>query len=230
MVAAVEAGDPAAAAVTLRTLQRLADALSVAPLRLLADPDQDPAGTTAGAAPDGPVGAEHPDRPDVTADAVTLGALLFDRPRNNPVGDVAAALDWPVDRVQTGLRESLEPRLADAGARLHRDNNRYRVVPPDDAAATEAAARLDRGRVLRYGFTKDQTRMLARSFDNGVLARKMPPEQLRVLGRLLHVGYLVEATADDRYRPGPTVVDAITPGAAGHRPQATAVPSGTRLS
>lgn len=224
VVAAVESGDQAGSAVTLRTLQRLADALAVPPLRLLTDPDENPTDPPTRPAAETPLAHEHPEGTNAASDAATLGTVLFDRPRNNPVGDLAAALGWSVARVQAGLSE-LEPRLAHVGARLHRDANRYRIVPADDTIATAATARLDHGRALRYGFTKEQTRMLARSFDQGVRARKMPPEHLRVLGRLLHVGYLVEDKASDRYRPGPTVIDAITPGGCPPSGQRTSTPA-----
>lgn len=193
-VAGVENGQTGAR-VQLSTVQRLADVLALDPLDLLVDTDAVPPTNMRQCGPE---------------DVRTLGALLHDRPRNVSVGDIASVTHWSVTRVRVTL-DGLATALNGTGARLQRQNQRIRVVADEDSTIRAAATALDRVKTRQNGLGRTETKFIADALKKNLKIGAHSEDKRHIVGRLVNAGYLVE-DGEGRYKPGPTVLDAVTPG------------------
>jgi transcriptional regulator with XRE-family HTH domain len=116
-------GEPDPGEIRVATLARLADTLGL-PLRSLIAPP-----ITHVTSPDGDretTGSDATDDP--TGDAATVIALLYDRNTPTLNSEVAAALGWPMDRLNAALHEA-NARLHPAGLRVIREHGESGIRP-----------------------------------------------------------------------------------------------------
>ncbi|RBY92675.1 hypothetical protein [Blastococcus sp. TF02A-30] len=124
-------GDPDPGEIRVATLTRLADTLGL-PLRsMFAAPRAAPEACRA-------VASDRPQDDHTADDASTVIAVLYDRETAASNSDIALALGWPLDRLNSALHVANE-RLGTAGLRIVREHGESRVSPIADHLASRAS-------------------------------------------------------------------------------------------
>lgn len=143
----------------------------------------------------------------VAADAVTLAGLLVTEPVMHKPDRLAIALDWTLPRLEAAIT-ALNPRLQEAGLRIHRNTNGLTIRPDTDV--TLAAQRLATQRDHEEGLKAPAARILYATYNGSISSKHLPAAQQPHLAALHNRGAITIAArvtgADQRI--------ALTPDAA----------------
>lgn len=144
----------------------------------------------------------HPADTDTADDAATVGALLAETGVLTPREALADALAWPLDRLDTALKE-LDQRLRPLGWMLHHLNGDVDIRRHPGAASPEQIQTLLRHHQARRSLKLSEARLLYRILD-GLNEQHISSNNDRVaLGRLQNAGLLNDDTEQ------PTAADEV---------------------
>lgn len=126
--------------------------------------------------------------PDADQDARTVGAALVADGTLVPLGALAEAFDWTLQRTEAAI-EALEARLPDVGMRVHRLRDQVAVVRAVEPISRAALGQLTRKHLHRTAISLSEARIVFR-LASGTPPRDPGNSERVAIGVLANAGLL----------------------------------------